>query len=352
MTAPYSFYRPKRLQLPGQNPPPADMFTLNHDALDRADATSAQADQINAYEQGPTPQEPAPRLSLGQRLVKSLPDAVGYGLSTIDPEARGAEAFLGGLGRGYVGQQDRARADQQDAQHQSAIEQQQALERQRYAMQMRGQLMGQANDSARLSLDQQRLGIDRTRAAADQARAERPVAGEIPDWRKEDFPSQPAWMKYHERISRAGGGGAQERGQVTPAARFQERTRLMAPHWGANPMTGAMEMQPGVSAAEAARIVGEAENGPGPAPVATGAPNPWSGRGMGSGTGGMAPRFQMPQAPASGGAMVHDAGASPRPAANSGPGRAQDTPDAADLERAKTDPGFAAWLKKNGYAVP
>lgn len=338
MTAPYSFYRPKRLQLPGQNPPPADMFTLNTDALDRADATSAQADQINAYEQGPTPQAPPERLSLGQRVVKSLPDAIGYGLSTIDPDARGAEAFLGGLGRGYVGQQDRARFDQQEAQHQSAIEQQQALERQRYAMQMRGQLMGQANDSARLSIDQQRLGIDRTRATADETRARaaetnaaRPSAGEIPEWQRQGYSSFDQWRGDRLSISRA--GGAAERGQVTPAARFQERTRLMAPHWGANPMTGAMEMQPGVSASEAARIVGEAENGPA---AATGTPMP------GFGNIRLGP----------GAAQVHDAGAAPRPAANSGPGRAQDTPDAADLERAKTDPGFAAWLKKNGYAVP
>lgn len=125
---------------------------------------------------------------------------------------------------------------------------------------------------------------------APGGQAERPL---VQDWQKEGFQDQPAWMKYHEQISRAGGSGG-ERGQVTPAAIFQAKTRLMEPHWGPD-ATGALKMLPGVSPEEADRIVGQATGtyrAPSPPDRP---PNPFSGRGMGAGTRGTAPRPPMPQ---------------------------------------------------------
>lgn len=308
MTPPFSFYRPKnRLGLPGQDQAP-DMFTLNHDAIDRADATSAQADQINAFEQGPPPAAPTPHQSFGQRLLRVLPDAIGQGLATINPDERGVGAFLGGLGRGYVGQQDRAKEDAATAQRSQMLQQQQEVERQRLAMQMRAQLMGQATDNARLTIDQQRLGIERQRAAADETRAARPVAGEIPEWQKQGYPDFEAWRRDRLSISRAGVNPA-DRGAVTPKDIFGEKTRLMAPHWGPD-ATGAIKLMPGLSAADADRVVSQAAGTYQAPPAAS------------TFGGGLAPFVR--QGAASGGAQVHHQGPNgpdSQPAANSRAGR-------------------------------
>ncbi len=135
------------------------------------------ADQTDAIDQayGVTEQAPQPKQSLGQRLLSSLPDAIGYGLAgESGAYDTGVNGFLGALGRGYVGTRERRK--QEEAQQQAAN-----TDRERFAAKMKADLLG-------TTIQQRKLDLDAT-----------------PEWQRDGYPNFETWREDQRR---GAGGGA------------------------------------------------------------------------------------------------------------------------------------------------
>lgn len=136
------------------------------------------ADQTDAIDQayGVTEAPAQPRQSLGQRILSSLPDAIGYGLAgEAGPYDTGLNGFLGSLGRGYVGTRERRKAE--DAQAAAT-----ATDRERFAAKMKADLLGKTIEQRKLDLDAQ------------------------PEWQRQGYPSFDAWREDQRRgLGRSGG---------------------------------------------------------------------------------------------------------------------------------------------------
>lgn len=94
---------------------------LDPTRIEQALAFGDATDQIDRQMGAP---EPTPKGSFGQRLLRGLPDAIGYGLAAgASPYDTGFNRFLGAFGRGYVGSQQRRMAVQQQEQEREAMAQ-------------------------------------------------------------------------------------------------------------------------------------------------------------------------------------------------------------------------------------
>ncbi len=123
-----------------------------------ADATDEIVRQYGLAEQAPQPKQ-----SLGQRLLSSLPDAIGYGLAgESGAYDTGLNGFLGALGRGYVGTRERRK--QEEAQQQAAN-----TDRERFAAKMKADLLG-------TTIQQRRLDLEAT-----------------PEWQRQGYPDFETW---------------------------------------------------------------------------------------------------------------------------------------------------------------
>lgn len=194
-----------------------------------------------------------PRPTLGSRIRGALgqygPGVAAGLVSSMDPNAGGLSAFASAAGRGFLGVEG---ARQQQAQEAQGAEDR-MLRNDELRARIQALTTKTVNPNVILPRGGQLVSPD-GRMLADNP--EGPNAGMMPDWQKQGYPSFDAWRRDRLAISRAGSGDP-TKGQVTPAALFEQKTRLMSPHWGPD-ATGAIKLMPGLSAEEADRVVSQA----------------------------------------------------------------------------------------------
>lgn len=133
MTAPLNPFGIRRRRFQPEAPP--DDFALDSGRYDEAMAFGDATDDVDDM------LAPKPARRFGFRDVAS---GIASGLaSEMDPDARGFEGFLGGLGRGYTRQQDQVREDEETG-----------LERELLARKLKADMLGLEYQRRRLDRDE------------------------------------------------------------------------------------------------------------------------------------------------------------------------------------------------------